>query len=191
MKMEVLDRCGICAASDLEQVDPDNNLCRCRTCGFVFDTPRPTLEEIGHYYSQPSQYDSWLDRIEARDDLWRRRLAKLLPIHKPGSLLDIGAGIGQFLHHARPHFTSVAGTELSDSAIIIARDKYTRPLIKGDVLDIDFDNSTRFDNITIFHVLEHVPDPRATIKKCYRLLSDGGLLVVCVPNDLQIGRAHV
>ena len=49
-------------------------LCRCRTCGYVFDNPRPTVDEIVRYYSKSSLFDSWMAEEAARNVLWQRRL---------------------------------------------------------------------------------------------------------------------
>jgi 2-polyprenyl-3-methyl-5-hydroxy-6-metoxy-1,4-benzoquinol methylase len=119
----------------------------------------------------------------ARDALWTRRLKLLRAIAKPGSLLDVGAGIGQFLAIARPYFSEVCGTEVSESAIHIAQGKYNLQLIPGEIQSVEFGNK-KFDNITIFHVLEHVPNPKQVIERCASLLVDGGTLTIAVPNDL-------
>jgi SAM-dependent methyltransferase len=156
----------------------------------VFDNPRPSAQELVAFYSKPSKYDSWLAEAESRDRLWKGRLRRLLRTRKLGSLLDVGAGIGQFLEHARPHYTGVFGTEISNSAIELAAQKYGLSLYRGTIESIDFDGRS-FDNLTLFHVLEHVNNPAAVIQKCHSLLSDGGVLVVAVPNDLNSLRARV
>jgi len=129
------------------------------------------------------KYDSWLQQEHARDLLWKGRLRKLLPHRAPGSLLDIGAGIGQFLHHAKPLFTQATGTEVSNSAVLIAREKYGLDLLAGQVEDLNLPPSS-FDNITLFHVLEHVPDPARLIDRCRDLLRPKGIVVIAVPNDV-------
>ena len=60
MKTELVDRCYVCDGNTLETVDPACNIAQCSACGYVFDNPRPTLEELVKFYSRPSQYDSWL-----------------------------------------------------------------------------------------------------------------------------------
>jgi 2-polyprenyl-3-methyl-5-hydroxy-6-metoxy-1,4-benzoquinol methylase len=181
--VEVLDACPLCEASLLGVLDSAANLCECKRCGYVFNNPRPTLGALIAFYSQPDKYDPWLAEEPARDALWMRRLRLLQPIAKPGSLLDVGAGIGQFLAIARPYFSEVCGTEVSESAIRIAQQKYNLRLLAGEIQSIEFGNK-KFDNITIFHVLEHVPNPKKLIERCASLLVDGGTLTVAVPNDL-------
>jgi len=180
---ETLNSCHLCGSRQLTMLDAACNVCRCQGCGYVFDNPRPAAEAVAQYYSKPTKYDSWLAEEKVRDTLWKRRLKKMSKTKNPGSLLDVGTGIGQLLHHAQPYYAEVYGTEVSASAISVARSKYGLTVFQGDIEKIDF-NGKVFDNIALFHVLEHVPNPRMLIERCRSLLSTDGILVIAVPNDL-------
>ena len=180
---EMVLACGVCRSDRVQKIDSDFNFCRCESCGFVFDSPRPSFAEISAFYSQAGKYDVWLQKELARDMLWKRRLKKLLRAGAKGSLLDIGTGYGQFLHHARPHFAEVSGTEVSESAVALAKEKYGLSLLAGQVEALDLPPQS-FDTITLFHVLEHVPDPGKLVDRCHVLLREQGILVVAVPNDV-------
>ena len=175
--------CGVCRSDRVQKIDSDFNFCRCESCGFVFDSPRPSFAEISAFYSQAGKYDVWLQKELARDMLWKRRLKKLLRAGAKGSLLDIGTGYGQFLHHARHHFAEVSGTEVSESAVALAKEKYGLSLLAGQVEALDLPPQS-FDTITLFHVLEHVPEPGKLVSRCHVLLREQGILVVAVPNDV-------
>ena len=188
MRTEQLEECNICGAADLEIVDADCAIARCRVCGYVFNNPRPAYEELVKFYSRPSQYDSWLKELPERQRTWTHRLRRLSSTRKPGSLLDVGTGIGQFLDVARGSFTEIYGTEVSPVAIRIADERYGLKLFQGTIDDIEW-GDLKFDNLSLFHVLEHVTDPPSTIAKCHSLLVDNGVLVIAVPNEVFSLRA--
>lgn len=198
-EIEELTACMLCGSPKIEVLDPEACLSICASCEYVFDNPRPTLDALVNFYSAPAKYDSWLLEEKGRNQLWARRLQKMRRTARSGALLDVGAGIGQFLHLARPEFTEVQGTEVSSTAVAIAKQKYNLDLHHGTLESSPFAPGT-FENITVFHVLEHVPDPKALVVKCRSLLQAGGVLVIAVPNDyrpikskvrIMLGRAGV
>lgn len=178
---ERLDACILCERRRIEPLDAAFGFVRCGACGHVFDSPRPTQNAIVEHYSRMGQYDDWVQVLGAREQLWRRRIAKLRRHAAPGTLMDVGAGIGQFLALARPYFTEVTGTEVSASAIALAKEKYELTLYPGTIEALDL---AAVDNLTLFHVLEHVASPRQTLARCYQLVKPGGRLFLCVPNDI-------
>ncbi|HEY2361166.1 MAG TPA: class I SAM-dependent methyltransferase [Candidatus Angelobacter sp.] len=180
---EAVLTCNICRSEQIQKVEPDFNLCRCELCGYVFDSPRPSFAEISAFYSQAGKYDVWLKEEQARDMLWKRRLEKLLQFGAKGSLLDIGAGYGQFLHVAQPFFRDVLGTEVSEIGVALAKEKYDLKLLAGQVEELELPPQS-FDTITLFHVLEHVLDPCLLINRCHALLRAQGTLIIAVPNDV-------
>lgn len=190
MKTELLRRCTLCHSSALVVLDSDCNVVQCSTCGYIFDNPRPVAEELIRFYSQPAKYDLWLNQLGLRERVWRSRLKILEGTRKPGSLLDVGAGIDEFLSLARSSYGEVFRTEVSSTAVQIAKQKYDLELFQGTTEDLATLGKT-FDNITLFHVLEHVPDPKSTLRTCYSLLSEGGILVIAVPNEVTSLRVRL
>jgi SAM-dependent methyltransferase len=179
---ESVSSCPLCGSVRLGHLDEAFHFDHCASCGFVFDNPRPTLAAIAEHYSRAGQYDDWLAHIDAREAMWKRRLRKMLHWVKKGSLLDVGTGIGQFLSLARPHFSQVYGTELSESAIRTAKERYDLDIFHGTIESLPHGG---YDNLTLIHVLEHVPSPHDTLRRCFELLNPGGRLFLCVPNDIR------
>ncbi len=182
MELESLDHCILCHGKNIGPLCEQNRYSSCTSCGHVFDNPRPPWKAIVGFYSQNDKYDDWLAEEAARDDLWQRRVKLVLKYRQSGTLLDVGAGIGQFLKYAKAHF-DVSGSEISPVAIKIAQEKYGITLNQGTIDDISWGKT--FDVVTLFHVLEHVPDPDDTLKRCHSLLSPGGVLILAVPNDVE------
>ncbi len=178
-QQETITACDLCGNGGTKNLDPIGNARKCLRCGFMFISPRPTQEEIFEFYSKKSQYDNWLSEIEQRRRMWERRLNIILKYRRDGRLLDIGTGIGQFLDSAKKNF-QVYGTEPSDEGRELAKKLYNLDISKTP------NTTDRFDVITLFHVLEHVPSPSETIAACRQLLVPGGLLVIAVPNSALI-----
>jgi SAM-dependent methyltransferase len=165
----------------------------------VFDNPRPTLAAIERYYSAKGKYDRWAPLESRVEALSRRRLRQVRRLVQGGDLLDIGAGMGHFLHVAAPAFRGI-GTELSAEACAKARQIYGVELLRGEIETLDL-GDRRFDLITMSQVLEHVPYPGKTLARCRELLKPGGVLFVAVPNEpwyslrrlipMTLGRAGV
>jgi SAM-dependent methyltransferase len=99
----------------------------------------------------------------------------------PGRVLDVGCGRGVLLQEFRRRGWEVQGTELSESAASYARQTLTIPVEIGDLETIGFPPNY-FDAITLWHVLEHVADPRALLAEIRRILKPDGVLLVAVPN---------
>jgi SAM-dependent methyltransferase len=102
----------------------------------------------------------------------------------PGSgrkLLDVGCGGGTFLHLARRRDFVPHGLDVSAQAVSVARDEYGLDVRQGHVEGNSWEDA-RFDFITMFHVLEHLPEPCAALKFAAARLKPGGSLIIQVPN---------
>ncbi len=180
---EELAACDLCGGTSLVIVSSDARVLECAGCGYRFVSPRPSQAEIAGSYSEPDFYDGWIEAERGRARLWSKRLALLTSAGSDVRLLDIGAGIGTFLSLARSRRGwAVTGTEISTSAVSIAREKYDLELLVGQMEEIQLPRGA-FDVITLWHVLEHVPSPSRTLKLCHDLLRPDGLLAIAVPND--------
>ncbi|WP_299318270.1 class I SAM-dependent methyltransferase [uncultured Maribacter sp.] len=92
-------------------------------------------------------------------------------------LLDIGCGTGEFLISAKNENWETVGVELNDSARKKAIDKKLE-IFKS----LDHLNDQKFDVITLWHVLEHLPNLDKQINKIASLLNKNGTLIIAVPN---------
>jgi SAM-dependent methyltransferase len=156
----------------------------CKMCGLGFLNPRPDWNELSFYYSE--QYAAYKPShgAQASDDAViaeARSTGRFrhIPIPEGKRLLDVGCGGGYFLRICQMLGATVQGVEPSPIAAAQARAQGFQ--VFTGMLD-DFDTHERFDIITANQVLEHVPDPVATLAKMKSLLAPGGMIWLAVPN---------
>ena len=108
----------------------------------------------------------------------------VLPDIEPGRLLDVGSGKGRFLAAARDAGWDVLGIEFSEGAAASSRARFDVEVVAGDFGTTAL--AGPFDVITMWHTLEHLPDPRAAVERAVSLLRPGGYLIVSVPNVASV-----
>jgi len=100
--------------------------------------------------------------------------------------LDVGCGTGDFLTYLKAQGYQTYGVELSPVARNIA---HTKGLTS--VADLEEVPLTQpFNLVTLWHVLEHVSNPRSTLKQIHERMAEGALLVVAVPDHESWDRQH-
>lgn len=174
-------KCILCGSERIAVYSAGLNLKQCLRCGHRFDSPRPAQDSIVTFYSKSGKYHGWEKTLPKLEKQWVRVLSRIRKHEPSGRLLDIGAGIGQFLYLARS-FYEVSGTEVSSEACRIARERYGVRLELGDADTIDYPTGS-FDIVSMFQVLEHVPYPGGTLDRIRTLLRKGGLAYISVPNE--------
>lgn len=181
---EILTACDVCGGRELHTVELTARVMECAGCGYRFVNPRPSQAAIAAAYSDSHAYDHWLREERGRERMWRKRLdlVEQLAGGRRDRLLDVGAGIGTFLALARDRGWQVAGTEVSRSAIALARERHGLELAATQLEESELPGSS-FEVVTLWHVLEHVPSPAVVLRTCHHLLAPGGLVVIAVPND--------
>ena len=96
------------------------------------------------------------------------------------NLLDIGCGTGDFLKTAKDNGWIVTGIEPNNDARKLANQKTSNNVFETEHLIKLKENS--FDVITLWHVLEHVPDLEGHVLILKKLLKENGTLIIAVPN---------
>lgn len=159
----------------------------CVGCGLRYTRPLPTGAELAGLYGEdyyvrnaPRWFSDDLVRVLFRDSVqWQHRRALLK--RRPGRVLDIGCGNGEFLLSLKRRGWEVHGVEFSAEACALARAKGIAAH-QGDLASARFP-AGHFDVVTLWHVLEHLPEPLTELAEVRRILRSDGLLVVEVPNS--------
>lgn len=160
---------------------------RCRSCGLMRTSPRPTSRSIGPYY--PDDYGPYVGTKErpANDGVFIEALRRLvgsnaqaLPPLPPGRALEVGCASGSFLQHMSDRRWEVEGVEFSESAAAASRALGFR--VHAGSLEDAPDPAEPFDLCVGWMVLEHLHDPVAALRKLRRWTRPNGWLAVSVPN---------
>jgi 2-polyprenyl-3-methyl-5-hydroxy-6-metoxy-1,4-benzoquinol methylase len=164
------------------------------TLDMLVTHPQPSLDILGKYYESAdyiSHTDSKRSLFEKAYHFVKNIALKnkldLINSHQPskGLILDIGAGTGEFLAVAGKDGWKTVGVEPSDKAKAIAKSKGVSFVENTSELE-----SHSCDVISMWHVLEHVPNLDEQIKELKRLLKPKGTLIVAVPNFKSFDAKH-
>jgi SAM-dependent methyltransferase len=179
------------ASDRLYHITAENfTVVRCAQCGLVRIDPPPPPAELGRYYPETYWFAPGESAATRLEETYRRIVLgdhvrfverALRSSSARGRLLDVGCGGGLFLGMMRGRGFHVAGLDYSPSAAGIAWHQQHAPAVAGDLARAPFGDHY-FAGITMFHVLEHLYDPRAYIESARDLLQPDGRLVVQVPN---------
>jgi SAM-dependent methyltransferase len=162
----------------------------CNDCGIIFIDPQPTTGEILTMYGQEyfegdfrcGHAGSYFKESD-REHIVDTRLLQAIKSHAPeGKFLEIGCAGGAFLNAARAYGYDVYGVELSEKLALFARQKYGLNVVAGDLTEASFPDSS-FAVVFLGDVIEHLPDPRKTLRIIHRLMAHGGLLVILCPSQ--------
>ncbi|KGO83345.1 methyltransferase [Flavobacterium beibuense F44-8] len=162
--------------------------------GLLKTHPQPAPENLGSYYES----DDYISHTDGKRSLFeklyhvvkqkalRDKLSIIKKYHpEKGKLLDIGAGTGDFLVTAKNDGWDSFGIEPSEKAKKIAVSKGIS--FKNDINELE---NSSFDVVTMWHVLEHVPDIQQHIAELKRILKPNGLIIIAVPNYNSYDAKH-
>lgn len=183
--------CNFCGSSSSTLYDQiqEWKIVKCNNCGFHYTNPRPTLESLPYYYSEEYFKD---ERHRAKfyneDGSLKADVANYTNrimdaeshVNKRGSILEVGAARGGYLHVMKQRGWEVAGVEISQDACNQAKLMYGLDLFCG--VMVQYQAQQKYDVVSMYQTLEHVPDPKEVIQKSYELLKPGGNIVIEVPN---------
>ena len=201
-----IGRCPLCDAPEsrpfAEGFDYELETCRnrwrfveCTSCAHVRLDPRPAVEALPTIY--PSHYYAYgfgarVHPVAVKGKAWldNRKMAGIVARlgKAPASFLDVGCGDGRFLRAMERRGVPrdrLFGLEL-DRAIVerLAGEGYQVECSR--VEDSELVAPATVDLITMFHVVEHVVDPRPTVGKLADWLAPGGVLAVETPNRASL-----
>ncbi len=187
--------CPLCSSEDIMHygktkdyffTQEEFSITKCQQCYFVFTNPVP--KNLSAYYNTPeylshntknggiiSKVYSFLRFINIK------RKYNLISLYcKKGNILDIGSGTGELLSYFNKNGWDTTGIEPNENARKFSKINYNIEVYNENKLD-DFGLKS-FDVITMWHVLEHVPDLHKRLSQISKIIKDNGTLVFALPN---------
>ena len=168
---------------------------KCLSCELVQVTNRPPSEKVYQIYDK-AWFDTGYPSFESNGIRQRyvylnfnNKLEQIeRRIGRRGRLLDVGCSFGFFLEAARQRGWSVEGLDVSAHIVEYARSKMNLSVECAPISEAGFAKKS-FDVITMWYVIEHLPNPLESIRKLSSWLCENGMLVVGTPNvDSNLAR---
>jgi 2-polyprenyl-3-methyl-5-hydroxy-6-metoxy-1,4-benzoquinol methylase len=194
-KSNLNNRCGFCTAKKsfllyqtYDIFENQYTLNKCQECNAVFLAPRPTKETLNKAYDS-SYYGEKEEKfsspmVEKVLDYFRsgraRRVSRQVP--RNGKILDVGCGNGRFLKYLlRFGPFELYGTEMEGNSAKRAS-RISEIKLKTGLLETTDFPEFYFDAVCLFHVFEHLTEPKETLTNIAKIVKPGGIAVFSFPN---------
>lgn len=162
---------------------------RCSGCSTVFVDPVPSTDVFRAMYAKTDYHDVHYDGVD--DEAYRRSVAFMAPHVKPGvRVLDYGCGTGAFLKACSEAGFGPVGVDFDGDAARAAGERVGCPWFSSE----EFEAAGRaecFDVVHLGDVLEHLPDPLATLTRLADRLVAGGALFIEGPIEANFSPVRV
>jgi len=183
-----MNPCPACGATEFIPLFEKNRLpiCACRICSTAFVPDPPSPEAFKDYYSldyftgnhSKFGYIDYAAEEPFQAASFRHKAERITRAMGGGRILDVGCATSSFLMQLGPAWKK-HGAEISQDLLKAYPPPPEVSMWTGDFLDYP-ENGEPFDVVTLWDVLDHVPNPKATLEKCWRLLRPGGMIAINV-----------
>lgn len=166
------------ASSDVPLID---QLVQCAKCDLVFVSPRVQAQTIVDSYSA-GEDPTFVSQAEARERTFGESVARIEALTGgPGRVFDIGTAGGSFLAAARARGWEVDGCEPNRWLASWGKSHYGIDIRPGPLTDHDLPKG-HYDVVTLWDVVEHLPQPSAILERAKELVKPGGFLILTFPD---------
>jgi SAM-dependent methyltransferase len=164
---------------------------KCQKCGFVYALQMLKHETRTDLYggltgTEAADFCCSPEGVEADFQRFEFPLKLIRKYKRSGDLLDVGCGVGNFLNQARTAGFSVRGIETHEEFRKAAKANYDIDVATGIFEQMDLPED-HFQVVTMWETLEHIYDPKAAVRKAFKILAPMGILAISVPNLANFG----
>lgn len=174
--------CNLCGADDTEFLFIKDNcrVVRCKRCGLAYINPRVAKEQLKDRYAGDYSL-GYIAKVASKRKRAKKIVKRIFKFKKKGRFLDIGSSAGFILEAARERGFEPYGVEISPHALRYAREKLELNVFDAYLEDAHFPDDF-FDVVTMYSLLEHLPDPHKLLKDVSRIIKHDGLIEIWTPN---------
>ncbi len=161
-------------------LEKPKKIVKCMSCGLVYALPEMPLADIRKTYTEMIDLD-YIQEEKGRRQQAGIILEQISKYKKRGRLLDVGCGPGFFLDEAKRLGWEVTGVDLSGWAKDYCKEHFGIDVLQGVLTELGLPNRS-FDVIVLNDVIEHLADPKATLKEIRQILKNDGVIYVSTPD---------
>jgi 2-polyprenyl-3-methyl-5-hydroxy-6-metoxy-1,4-benzoquinol methylase len=189
-----MNKCILCGNATNKEVFNELGIIilRCQNCGHVFSSFKADQYYDGYFGNEKITEDDDFFWNEAHRVMYNE-FCKRFIVNKKGRIFDVGCGLGYFLKvmSKYPEW-DVYGYDISRIAVDFAKNNLKlKNVFHGNVEESDFPKNY-FDIITLWDVIEHIPDPDPILSYLSQVLKEDGFLFIHTPNiNIQLPKARI
>ena len=180
---ETID-CPVCAGHNFAPLfeQRGESFVRCTGCTLVLINPRPVFAAVAATYDQrySQNYINKADKKLARSRRWVQRIARRFT--PSGRWLDVGCSAGFVVAAAEEAGFEAFGVELESAAVEYGQRELGLVNLNHGTLEAQGYPARQFDVISLYDVIEHVPDLEATLRELARIIKPEGVIEIRTPD---------
>ena len=178
------------SAKDYSISQEEYEIWTCKNCGFHFTQNVPDQDHIAPYYKS-EDYISHSDTKKGiinnlyhriRSIMLDRKFRLVEKYSQGGTLLDYGSGTGYFPGYVKHKGKKVEAIEIDPKARAYAKEKFDLDVLDPISLNDGSIRNGQFDVVSLWHVMEHLYDPKSYLSRFHDVLAENGHLIIAVPN---------
>lgn len=192
IERHTIDRCNLCGYRETQPFCPQNGrgLVQCQNCGLVYVGQQPDPEELyalygeTYFHNDESGEVGYTNYIKDETNIRKtvnRRFDHIEKFVQPGKMIDIGCAMGFFIDEASKRGWQVEGMDVSHFAVEYVKERFGHNVYQGSLDTLELEEGA-YDLVTMYDVIEHVPDPKAYMMRVASLLRSGGIFELATPD---------